>query len=107
MIATPTTVNSNAYARAIHHLRPDARVYSQTCPLFVPLVEEGWLDHPVTRLTAEEYLKSVLVEDVDTLVLGVHALSAAQALIAGRDRQPADHCRFGGHHGGGHRYAPG
>lgn len=70
VIATPTTVNSNAYARAIHHLRPDARVYSQACPLFVPLVEEGWLDHPVTRLTAEEYLKSVLVEDVDTLVLG-------------------------------------
>ncbi|GAB2954500.1 glutamate racemase [Aquaspirillum soli] len=70
VIATPTTVNSNAYARAIHHLDPDVRVYSQACPLFVPLVEEGWLDHPVTRLTAEEYLKSVLVEDVDTLVLG-------------------------------------
>ncbi|NTV10673.1 MAG: glutamate racemase, partial [Zoogloea sp.] len=46
------------------------RVYSQACPLFVPLVEEGWLDHQVTRLTAEEYLKPVLAEKVDTLVLG-------------------------------------
>lgn len=70
VIATSTTVNSNAYAREIHRLMPDARVYSQACPLFVPLVEEGWVDHPVTRLTAEEYLKTVLVENVDTLVLG-------------------------------------
>ncbi|AXK38389.1 glutamate racemase [Crenobacter cavernae] len=70
VIATSTTVNSNAYARAIHHLNPNTRVYSQACPLFVPLVEEGWLDHEVTRLTALEYMKSVLVEDVDTVVLG-------------------------------------
>ena len=70
VIATPTTINSNAYARAMHQLNPDVRVYSQACPLFVPLVEEGWLDHPVTLLTAQEYLKSVLVEEVDTLVLG-------------------------------------
>lgn len=54
----------------MHQLNPDVRVYSQACPLFVPLVEEGWLDHPVTLLTAQEYLKSVLVEEVDTLVLG-------------------------------------
>jgi glutamate racemase len=46
------------------------RIYSQACPLFVPLVEEGWLDHPVTRLTAQEYLKPVLAEHIDTLVLG-------------------------------------
>jgi len=42
-------INSNAYARAIHRYDPDVRIYSQACPLFVPLVEEGWLDHPVTR----------------------------------------------------------
>ena len=70
VIATPTTINSNAYARRISHLKPTARVYSRACPLFVPLVEEGWLDHPVTRLTAQEYLKPVLAEEVDTLVLG-------------------------------------
>lgn len=70
VIGTPTTVNSNAYARRIHAVKADARVFSQACPLFVPLVEEGWLDHPVTQLTAQEYLKPVLAEHVDTLVLG-------------------------------------
>lgn len=70
IIGTPTTVNSNAYARAIHTVNRSARVFSQACPLFVPLVEEGWLEHEVTRLTAEEYLRPVKVEQVDTLVLG-------------------------------------
>lgn len=70
VIGTPTTVNSNAYARRMHAIDPSVRVYSQACPLFVPLVEEGWLDHQVTRLTAQEYLKPVLAENVDTLVLG-------------------------------------
>lgn len=70
VIATNTTVNSNAYARAIHAVNPQTRVQSQACPLFVPLVEEGWIDHEVTRLTAQEYLKPLLVENIDTLVLG-------------------------------------
>jgi glutamate racemase len=70
VIGTPTTINSNAYAQAIHAIEPDARLTSQACALFVPLVEEGWLEHPVTRLTAQEYLRPVLAEDVDTLVLG-------------------------------------
>ena len=70
VIGTPTTINSNAYARRMHALDAGVRVYSQACPLFVPLVEEGWLDHPVTRMTAQEYLRPVLAEDVDSLVLG-------------------------------------
>ncbi|MBI5329042.1 MAG: glutamate racemase [Betaproteobacteria bacterium] len=70
VIGTPTTINSNAYARAIHAIEPDVHLTSRACPLFVPLVEEGWLEHEVTRLTAEEYLRPVLGEHVDTLVLG-------------------------------------
>jgi len=70
VIGTPTTINSNAYALAIHQRDPEARLYSQACALFVPLVEEGWLEHPVTRMTAQEYLRPVLAERVDTLVLG-------------------------------------
>jgi glutamate racemase len=70
IIGTPTTINSNAYAQAIHCRDPEVRVYSQACALFVPLVEEGWLEHPVTRLTAQDYLKPVLAQNVDTLVLG-------------------------------------
>ncbi|MEN6621440.1 MAG: glutamate racemase [Smithella sp.] len=70
VIGTPATINSNAYARAIHLLNKEARIYSQACPLFVPLVEEGWFDHPATRLIAQEYLKPVMAEQIDTLVLG-------------------------------------
>ncbi|ULJ70375.1 glutamate racemase [Wielerella bovis] len=70
VIATNTTVNSNAYARAVHAHNPDTRVLSQATPLLVSLVEEGWLDHEVTRLTVREYLKPILADDVDTLILG-------------------------------------
>jgi len=70
VIGTPATINSNAYARAIHLLEKEATIYSQACPLFVPVVEEGWFDHEATRLIAREYLKTVIAEKVDTLVLG-------------------------------------
>ena len=70
VLATLTTIHSGAYEKAIHAYRPDFVVVSQACPLFAPLVEEGWLDHPVTELTAKEYLRPVLLEGVDTLVLG-------------------------------------
>ena len=81
IIATTTTVNSNAYARAIHSRNPATRVQSQACPLLVPLVEEGWLDHEVTRLTAREYLKPLLAEDIDTLVLGCTHYPLLKSLI--------------------------
>lgn len=70
VIATNTTVNSNAYARAIHAHHVESRIVSQAAPLLVPLVEEGWLDHEVTRLTVREYLKPILADKVDTLILG-------------------------------------
>jgi len=70
VIGTPATINSNAYARAIHLRDQGIKIYSQACPLLVPLVEEGWFDHPATRLIAREYLKPVLAEQIDTLVLG-------------------------------------
>ena len=86
IIATSTTVNSNAYARAIHAQNPQARVPSQACPLLVPLVEEGWLDHEVTRLTVREYLKPLLVDDIDTLVLGCTHFPLLKPLI-GKEAQ--------------------
>ena len=81
VIGTPATINSNAYARAIHRYDPDVRIFSQACPLFVPLVEEGWLDNPVTRLTAQEYLKPVVAEHIDTLVLGCTHYPLLKALF--------------------------
>jgi glutamate racemase len=70
VIGTLATVNSAAYDRAIHAHDAAIQIRSQACPLFVPLVEEGWLDHPVTRLTVQEYLAPLIAQDVDTLVLG-------------------------------------
>jgi glutamate racemase len=70
VIGTPATIGSDAYARAIHAQDGRIRIHSRACPLFVPLVEEGWIDHPVTRLTATEYLAPLLAEGIDALVLG-------------------------------------
>ncbi len=71
VIGTEGTIASGAYApRAIHHLAPKARVFSKACPLFVPLVEEGKLTGPITEAVAKEYLRPLLKEKIDTLVLG-------------------------------------
>ena len=70
VIGTVGTIASGAYDRAVRRLLPNARVYAQPCPLFVPLVEEGWVDHPATALIAEEYLRPLREVDIDVLVLG-------------------------------------
>ncbi len=70
VIGTAGTIKSRAYERAIHALAPEAEIVSRACPLFVPLVEEGWLNHPATELVAEEYLAPVRGKNVTTLVLG-------------------------------------
>ncbi len=70
IIGTEGTIRSKAYSSEISNLKKDCRVFSQACPLFVPLAEEGWEDHPVTILTIKEYLKPLLDEEIDTLVLG-------------------------------------
>ena len=67
---TLATVGSNAYADAIARLAPKARVEQRACPLFVPLVEEGWLDHAVTKLVADEYLSELKAANLDSLILG-------------------------------------
>ncbi len=70
VIGTVGTIASNAYARAIHAIAPAARVEQLACPLFVPLVEEGWFDRPATGLIADEYLEPLRRAGIDTLVLG-------------------------------------
>lgn len=70
VIATPATVNSRSYAQAIARYDRAIQVSSQACPLFVPLVEEGWLRKPVTAAVAREYLRSLRGSGIDTLVLG-------------------------------------
>ena len=70
VIGTPSTINSDAYADEIKFHLDSEDVYSQACPLLVPLVEEGWLDEDITHLTLEKYLNTLIRKDVDTLILG-------------------------------------
>ncbi|HET8625664.1 MAG TPA: glutamate racemase [Gemmatimonadales bacterium] len=70
VIGTVGTIASNAYVRAIRGLDPGARVQQAPCPLFVPLVEEGWFDHTATELVAREYLEPLSRGGVGSLVLG-------------------------------------
>ena len=70
VIGTRATIRSGAYERAIQALDPALRVTARACPLFVPLIEEGWLESPVTDTVIRQYLEPLLAEGVDTLVLG-------------------------------------
>jgi glutamate racemase len=70
VIGTAGTIKSRAYERAIQLMAPGVEIVSRACPLLVPLVEEGWLNHPATELVAEEYLAPVRGRNVTTLVLG-------------------------------------
>lgn len=72
VIGTSATINSGSFRRRIKKIRPEITVFEQACPLFVPLVENGWIDanDKVTRLTAERYLTPLKDQGVDTLLLG-------------------------------------
>ena len=70
VIGTAGTIKSKAYEKEIRKILPDVEVTAQACALFVPLVEEGWLDSEVTRAVARNYLAPIVSAEVDTLVLG-------------------------------------
>jgi glutamate racemase len=70
IIGTQGTVNSGTYVHAIRALDAEIQTVSAPCPLFVPLAEEGWVDHQATRLIAKEYLFPLTLEKIDTLILG-------------------------------------
>jgi len=70
VIGTHATISSKAYEKAIREINPRAIFFGQSCPLFVPLVEEGWTDHRVTREIAAHYLKPLKSTGIDTLILG-------------------------------------
>lgn len=72
MVATRASVSSGAYERCFHALAPEVRVFSKACPLFVPLVEEGrcHVGDIVIETVAEDYLRELREQQIDTLVLG-------------------------------------
>jgi glutamate racemase len=82
VIGTLATVGSSAYAQQVEAVVPGSRVLQRACPLFVPLVEEGWLEHPVTRLVAEEYLAELRQADLESLILGCTHYPLIAPLIA-------------------------
>lgn len=70
VIATEGTIGSGLYHKYIKSLREDATIYGKACPLFVPLVEEGLWEDPVTVEIARRYLTELIDLDIDTLILG-------------------------------------
>lgn len=70
VIATQSTIKSNLYQTLIGESNPEITVYGRACPLFVPLVEEGWTKDPVTEEVAKRYLKELMEKDIDTLIMG-------------------------------------
>jgi len=70
VIGTEATIQSGAYTRALKEANSKIEVYSRACPLFVPLVEEGWTDNAVVEMTVKAYLGSLKQSGIDTLILG-------------------------------------
>lgn len=70
IIGTISTISNKAYSGAVKIANPEKKVIEKACPLFVPLVEEGWTNHPATRLIAEEYLSEMKAMGVSSLILG-------------------------------------
>lgn len=82
VIGTQATISSGAYTKAIKKINPRTTLFTQSCPLFVPLVEEGWLDQGVTREVASIYLKNLKKKDIDTLILGCTHYPLLKNIIA-------------------------
>jgi glutamate racemase len=70
VIGTEGTIRSGIYNEFLSETNPQVKVYGKACPLFVPLVEEGLIDDPVTMEMARRYIGELLEYDIDTLVLG-------------------------------------
>ncbi len=70
VIGTNSTINNKAYSEQIKTLDAEISIIEKACPLFVPIAEEGWLNHEATRLIAIEYLQEFIDAEIDTLILG-------------------------------------
>jgi glutamate racemase len=84
IIGTRATINSGLYEQRIHEAFPKAQVYSQACPLLVPLVEEGWLARRETKMITKEYIRPLRNKQIDTLILGCTHYPLLKKIIAPR-----------------------
>lgn len=83
VIGTDATITSSAYTEVIKALDEHIEVFGLPCPLFVPLVEEGWTDGNIANLIARRYLKKIKKKDIDTLVLGCTHYPLLKTVIRG------------------------
>ncbi len=83
VIATQSTIDSTLYPTLIREKHPEITVFGKACPLFVPLVEEGWTKDPVTREVASRYLAELMDKDIDTLILGCTHYPLLRSLLQG------------------------
>ncbi len=81
VIGTQATISSGAYEKAISKISSRSRVFTQSCPLFVPLVEEGWTDMHIAFDVASIYLKPLKAKRIDTLILGCTHYPLLKAMI--------------------------
>ncbi len=70
VLGTRGTINSGKYVEKIGKLNPDFEVVSNACPMFVPIVENGYADSEVADILAKEYLERLVERQVDTIILG-------------------------------------
>ncbi|PWJ50307.1 glutamate racemase [Faecalicatena contorta] len=70
VVGTDATVQSGVYTKIIHGMNPEITVIEKACPLFVPLVEEGFKEHKVTQEIIDYYLDSIKKTDIDAMILG-------------------------------------
>ena len=83
VIGTTATIMSGAYEQSIKEKNPQLQIFSRDCPLFVSLIEEGWIGHEVTRLVIQEYLLPLKEKGIDSLVLGCTHYPVIKETIAG------------------------
>jgi glutamate racemase len=70
VIGTNRTIKTKAYNASLEKISNEIEVFAAPCPLFVPLVEEGWINHPITVDIAKFYLQELIKYNIDTLILG-------------------------------------
>lgn len=70
VLGTQATITSHAFRDAIQNENPKCKIIEKACPLFVPLIENGYIDKPATKLIVEDYLRDLVAFGVDTVILG-------------------------------------
>ena len=85
IIGTAATVRSGSYAAIIRDMMPDVQIFARACPMFVPLVENGYFNdgNQVTKLIIAEYLQELKDAGVDTLILGCTHYPLLKSMIGG------------------------